>query len=204
MGIAERRAREKAGIRQEILDAARELFVKEGYEATSIRKIAHKAEYSPGTIYLYFEDKQAVLEALGDEMFRRLDQRMQAIEQDSWGDPLVRLRRGLRVYIEFGLEHPHHYCLVFMLPPEQLSRPMDPLKLQNAMASFQHLVVMVQSCMQAGSIPVGDPQEISQALWAGAHGITSLLIAKCGFPFIEQGRLIDRVLETLIEGIRNK
>jgi len=202
MGVAERRARERESIRQDILDAARVLFVKEGYEATSIRKIAQRAEYSPGTIYLHFEDKQAVLEALGDEMFFRLDRRMEAIENDEVSDPLERLRRGLRVYIQFGLENPHHYCLVFMLPPEQLSRPMDPLKLQNALASFQHLVVLVEHCMRAGKIPQGDSKEYSQALWAGAHGITSLLIAKCGFPFVEQERLIERVVTTLIDGVR--
>ena len=57
MGVQERRAREKENIREEILDAARTLFVKEGYENVSIRKIAAKIEYAPGTIYLYFEDK---------------------------------------------------------------------------------------------------------------------------------------------------
>jgi AcrR family transcriptional regulator len=53
MGIKERKAREKQNVREEILDAARTLFVKEGYEQVSIRKIAEKIEYSPGTIYLY-------------------------------------------------------------------------------------------------------------------------------------------------------
>src|SRR4051794_30766926 len=54
MGVHERRARQKESVREEILDAARTLFVKEGYEHASIRKIADKIEYSPGTIYLYF------------------------------------------------------------------------------------------------------------------------------------------------------
>ncbi len=52
MGVKERRAREKEQLRQQILSAARELFVTEGYEHVSMRKSADKIEYSPTTIYL--------------------------------------------------------------------------------------------------------------------------------------------------------
>ena len=58
MGVTERRERERQAVRQEILDAARALFIEEGYEKTSMRKIAEKIEYSPTTIYLYFKDKR--------------------------------------------------------------------------------------------------------------------------------------------------
>ncbi len=69
MGVQERRARQKESVREEILDAARTLFVKEGYEHVSIRKIAEKIEYAPGTIYLYFRDKAEILERLCEETF---------------------------------------------------------------------------------------------------------------------------------------
>ena len=62
MGVQERRAREKKELRQEILDAAREMFVEDGYENVSMRKIAEKIEYSPTTIYLYFRDKADLLD----------------------------------------------------------------------------------------------------------------------------------------------
>ena len=52
MGIAERKSKQKEELRQNILDAAKRLFLKEGYHATSIRKIAKEIEFSPTTIYL--------------------------------------------------------------------------------------------------------------------------------------------------------
>src|SRR5438270_2023087 len=102
MGVQERRAREKEGVREEILDAARTLFVKEGYEHVSMRKIAEKVEYAPGTIYLYFRDKAEILDQLSEETFAKLEKRMHAIHDDP-SSPLDALRRGLRTYIQFGI-----------------------------------------------------------------------------------------------------
>jgi AcrR family transcriptional regulator len=64
MGVKERKAREKETLRQDILDAARELFIREGYQAVSMRKIAEKIEYSPATIYLHFRDKDDIFDHL--------------------------------------------------------------------------------------------------------------------------------------------
>src|SRR5438876_11145747 len=113
MGVQERRARQKEGVREEILDAARTLFVKEGYEHVSIRKIADKIEYAPGTIYLYFRDKAEILDRICEETFAKLLLKMNAIKQDT-APPLDKLRRGLRTYIQFGLENPNHYVVTFI------------------------------------------------------------------------------------------
>src|SRR5215472_14434041 len=100
MGIVERKARQREGTRQEILDAARELFVHDGYANVSMRKIAEKAEYAPGTIYLYFRDKSEILESLCEETFAKLHKRLENIEKDS-ADLLDGLRRALESYIRF-------------------------------------------------------------------------------------------------------
>jgi len=108
MGVKERRARQKKFLRQEILDAASELFVRDGYENVSMRRIADKIEYSPTTIYIYFKDKAELLEQVCKETFARLVQRLTKIMEQP-GDPVERLKRGLIAYIQFGLENPHHY-----------------------------------------------------------------------------------------------
>src|ERR1700748_2651283 len=104
MGVKQRREREREDLRAEILDAARQLFVKEGYESVSIRKIANKVEYAPGTIYLYFKDKAEILARICEETFSKLIKKMDAIKNDS-AAPLDKLRRVLRTYILFGLEN---------------------------------------------------------------------------------------------------
>src|SRR5215469_15548202 len=114
MGTAERKTRHKEGVRQEILDAARDLFVRDVYESVSMRKIAEKAEYAPGTIYLYFKDKAEILDTLCQMTFDKLRARLEAIRKDG-GDPVDGLRRGLRTYIHFGLENPNQYVMTFIL-----------------------------------------------------------------------------------------
>ena len=178
MGVQERRAREKANIREEILDAARTLFVKEGYEHVSMRKIAEKVEYAPGTIYLYFRDKAEILQRLSDETFAKLEKRMMAIHADP-ASPLDGLRRGLRTYIQFGIDNPNHYIVTFV-QAKQLPQDHQP---QAGERCFDRLRAAVGRCVEAGQLNCDDAEEVAQALWAGAHGVTTLLIT-CNFPFI--------------------
>src|SRR5436190_5979190 len=101
MGVQERRAREKQELREEILDAARQLFIHEGFENVSMRKIADKIEYSPTTIYLYFQDKADLLDCVCEQTLSRLNDTLDQIRQ-RLSDPYERLRAGLRAYIDFG------------------------------------------------------------------------------------------------------
>lgn len=200
MAIA-RRERLKQELREEILAAARGLFVKEGYGSVSMRKIAETVGCAPGTLYLYFEDKAAILSAICVETFNKLDKRMEAIANDE-GDPLDRLRRGGRAYIQFGLDHPHHYWLTFGYHGHEWSK--DEEAKQAGMQSFSCLRSCIGACIEAGKLRGSDVDEMAQAVWACVHGLVMLLIAKPDFPFIEQNRLIDRVLDITFDGIRKR
>src|SRR5260370_1927832 len=72
MNATSRRQKRKEELRRVILDAAREIFVHEGYEKFSMRKLAEKIEYSPGRVYLYFKNKEELFECLVAERFARL------------------------------------------------------------------------------------------------------------------------------------
>ncbi len=198
--VTSRRERLKQELRNDILAAARELFAAEGYANVSIRKIAEDVGCSPGAIYLHFDDKDAILNAICLETFAKLDKRMEAIRLDP-GDPLERLRRGGRAYIQFALDHPHHYLVTF-----GPGRPRHATEEANSagQASFGCMRHCVQQCVDAGLSRKQDAEEIAQSLWAVWHGVIMLLITGCGFPFIEQSRLIESVLDTAIEGIRKK
>lgn len=198
MGVQERRAREKQELRAEILDAARELFVAEGYENVSMRKIAEKIEYSPTTIYLYFEDKADLLDSVCEETLARL---IEAMESQQAGEPLESLRKGMRAYIEFGVAHPNHYKVSFMQTkpmenPERCGR-------SHAMGTkaFDRMRLSVAECMREGLLREQDVEVTSQVLWAGIHGITSLLITHSKFPWVERDLLIDTMLSALLDGL---
>ena len=203
MGVAQRKAREKEELKQQILDAARELFVHDGYESVSMRKIANKIEYSPATIYTYFKDKDEILDCLCEETFLKLSQEKMAAVHKMTGDPLEILKKGMETYIRFGLDHPEHYIVTFILRAPIYEKPghHETRKAKTGKACIDHMRCIVRRCMEEGKIKNADLEETSQSLWAGAHGLTSLLITKPGFPFVEREKLIQRTLEVLVRGV---
>jgi len=202
MGVKERRARQKRFLRQEILDAASELFVRDGYENVSMRRIANKIEYSPTTIYIYFKDKAELLDRVCKETFGRLVQRLSKIMEQP-GDPVQRLKRGLIAYIEFGLENPHHYRATFMmLLPEGFDKTKFHEIDSPGMQAFAFLTRGVGECIEAGKMPAMNVELASQTLWAGIHGITSLLITHDTFPWVGRDKVIHATVDTLVAGLQ--
>src|SRR5699024_8917870 len=112
MGIQERKEKYKEDLKRKILDAAIRLFTKQGYEATSIRKIAAEIEFSPTTIYLYYKDKLDIVYALHQEGFRRLGEQFKALQ--TVDHPFERLKAMGRTYIQFALENKAFYELMFV------------------------------------------------------------------------------------------
>jgi AcrR family transcriptional regulator len=204
MGIAERRTRHKASLRNEILDAARALFVEEGYEGVSMRKVAQRIEYSPTTIYLHFKDKGELFQAICDEMFAKLSRKLEAQAKkaaNERADPVESLREGLRTYAMFALKNPEHYTVTFMLPRGHVV-PFDGSTGQQA---FDFLRGGVTACVESGAFRPIDIEVTAQSLWAAVHGVVALFIAKCDrFPFVKVDRLVDETIDTMIRGLRRQ
>ena len=115
MGNKERQERERETTRKAILDAARVLFVEEGFANVSVRKIADRIEYSGAAIYSYFESMDDIFLALAEEGFRLLEEKLHVPDElVAAGDPLDILRRGFRAYYGFSREHPEHFALMFV------------------------------------------------------------------------------------------
>ncbi len=186
MGVKERRERDRLELRQTIVDAARELFVKEGFDRVSMRRIAEAIEYSPTAIYLHFPDKDALFRAICREDFDRLAGSFLKLQQIA--DPVDRIRQLGLAYIQFGLRHPNHYRLMFMTPvdvqpeAEDLARKDDPTH-----DSYAMLKAAITEAMQAGAfLPAHkDVELIAQTLWAGCHGVVSLQIVMGSDPWME-------------------
>ncbi|MGE5795720.1 MAG: TetR/AcrR family transcriptional regulator [Ignavibacteria bacterium] len=175
MGITERKEREKAEVRKMILDAAMELFIKEGYEGVSIRKIADKIEYSPGSIYTYFEDKDSIFYELHLEGFEILYQKQ--LSAQSINDPRERLIAHGRAYIEFALENQQYYDIMFIeREPEEIIRKMKNWDYGDR--SFDLLKRNISECQSAGMFKDQNLDSVSFLLWSTVHGIASLVIRR--------------------------
>jgi len=205
MGILERREREKSETRDKILDAARELFVSEGYEGVSMRKVAEKIEYSPTAIYVHFHDKEELFLELCHADFRRLAESFGQLARI--GDPIERLRRIGQAYMEFGLENPNHYRMMFMTAHPQLSDEAEKEEMGKGNPeedAYAFLRLTVQEAVNKGAFrpELTDADLIAQTLWANVHGVVSLQIAKCDDAWVPWSDFKQRA-ELAIEGMFN-
>ena len=200
MGIRERKIREKEQLRQKILDAARELFMVEGYENVSMRKVAERIEYSPTTIYLHFKNKTDLLIAISENILNDLLDTLQALSEDT-RDSLSNLKSSAKAYAGFGLAHPKDFELIFIIRPQH----QEGLRLTEGSAgerAFRYLRTMVGACVRQKTFREVDVETTAQALWSAMHGVTSLLIAYPDFPWVEKEALIDMTIDTMLEGLK--
>ena len=200
-----RRTRARRGegerLREEILEAAERLLIETGSEdAVSIRAVAEAVGVTPPSIYLQFADKNELLFEVCEKHFDQFDRFLEAAAGES-DDPLESLRLRGRAYVQFGLEHPEHYRVLFMGKPGEGPVDFEETRMRR-IASFDHLVQGVQRCIDTGAISAEDPVTVSVGMWAAVHGITSLLISKPGFPWPDVERLIDHVLTVQIRGLQ--
>ena len=184
MAIHDRRRREREAMRAKILDAARELFAVRGYEAVTMRQIAGRIEYSATTLYTHFADKEALLRALCDEDFLALRQVFERIARIA--DPIDRLRRIGMAYVEFGLEHPNHYRLMFMTPHPPQAPEQSAIERGNPeQDAYAFLLATVTDGLAAGRFRAEyrDPELLAQVLWSDVHGLVALHLAKRNDPW---------------------
>ncbi|MES2521413.1 MAG: TetR/AcrR family transcriptional regulator [Gemmatimonadota bacterium] len=182
-GSLARRERQKAETRQAILDAARELFVTDGIEATTMRAIALKIGYTPTAIYHHFRDKDALIAELCMADFSALGQAMYKIGRIE--DPVERMRRMGLAYADFALDNPSQYRFMFMTQQGHQHPDGDKYALPDQDA-YGFLLQTVTEGIQAGRYrpELADPEELAQIFWSGVHGIVSLYYTHCDDPYI--------------------
>lgn len=177
MAIADRKEREKEELRTMILSAAKTLFLEKGVEKTSIRNIADKIEYSPGIIYHYFRDKNEIFHALHQGGFIQLMQKMQVLS--SVRHPMERLKAMGSIYVNFALENPDMYDLMFIK-----EAPMDHVfdnehdHWKEGGGTFDYLRSTIKECMDLGYFKGHTLEPLSYMIWSMVHGLVSLSIRK--------------------------
>ncbi len=174
--------------RARILDAARELFVARGVEATTMRAIAGKLGVSAPAIYHHFADKHALIQELVVTDLHRLATAFARAQRVR--DPIERLKELGLAYVRFGLENPQLYRLLFMTPDlkagaeEEIQHALEATPERDAYG-------IVRTCAEAaiGAGRLGptyrDAEQVSQALWASVHGIVALHVVFACEAWIE-------------------
>jgi AcrR family transcriptional regulator len=202
--LASRRQRAKRGegdrLREEILEATEQLLIRTGsVEDVSIRDIAEAVGCTPPSIYLHFDDKDALVFAVCERIFDLLETVARAA-LDGVADPIEAVRECGRAYVRFGMEHPEQYRILFMSRTQDSISPLLLERLRRA-SGFNLVVDAAQRCIEAGIFRDQDAFFLACGLWSSVHGITSLLIAKPWFPWPDVERLIDHCINTHCKGL---
>jgi AcrR family transcriptional regulator len=197
-GLRRPRARRGSGdlLRHEILKAATELLLETGHaRSVSIRSVAQRVGVTPPSIYLHFEDKDALLDAVCARYLALLDKEM---EQVAAGQPSTVdvLRAQGQAYVRFATQTPELYRLATM--GEWRSGSHVDIALESS--AFKHMRASVQALMVGGIYRTDDPTTIALELWCAMHGVASLLVAKPHLPFGDVDAFADRVLGAVLCG----
>ena len=200
VGKRAQRAKDVEATRTRILQAARRMIVRKGFRALSLRKLAAQVRYAPGTIYLYFENREAIARELCLQGYAELLARLQAVRQID-ADPAANLRALFTAYLEFGLTRPETYRLIFVDEPEYLAAVFaKPLTDDPATQAYQLLIDAAKALPAAGEVrSEASAIQFAEACWAAVHGIVSLKLTCPSFPTTPPETLCRLMLEGLID-----
>jgi AcrR family transcriptional regulator len=183
MSVSTRKQREREEMRILILDAARKIFLEKGYAQASIRNIAEAIEYSPGTIYLYFKEKDEIFHALHEEGFRRFLTQMQPLQHVA--DPFERLKAIGKVYLEFARHNKDFYDLMFIMEAPMNHDSKEQWEMGNNALNF--LKNVLRDCQASGRFEGKDINYLSFTIWSAVHGMCALFCRQRCQAYSEEG-----------------
>ncbi len=202
MGITERKERQRDELREQVLEAAEELFIRDGYQNVSMRKIAEKIEYSPTTIYRLFRNKADIVDHLIAQGYRGVYQRYEEILSRRPESPLDTLNLIITEYVKFGLDNPNHYELWFATSEIQVID--NQLHMRHGDTSYRvyHIWLdLIDECKAVGSLPDRDALALFQLIWGSVHGMISLRIHHPRFPWLTLEEHVVQLVSLLNRGL---
>ncbi|MCG2720438.1 MAG: TetR/AcrR family transcriptional regulator [Thermodesulfovibrionales bacterium] len=202
MGAKEKRVKNKEEFRREILNSARELFIDDGYEKFSMRRLAEKIDYSPTTIYLYFKGKDDLLLAICEEVAEQFLTRMSHIRSVQ-SNPYEALRQAMLYLVEFAFDNPNHYKIFFLTRPNVYGTQEEFMKRESmARNSYFEFRKVVQVCIGAGKLRPMDIDVLTQVLATAPHGLITMMLYRSSFPWADRRVLATTLVDGLLRGFR--
>lgn len=181
----------RRGTRDQILEAARVIFMGDGNHRFSMRRLAAMSGCAVGTIYVHFKSKEEVSRALVEQSFARLFHALSGLmNRHQNGDPVILLKKGLYTYIEFGLRNANDYRFAFDSP--------EYCGMQSVLETIRF---MVRRCVEEHRFRCVDDEIVAQALWAAIHGITSVLIQTQIIPGTTRAKVIEQVIHSAVDNL---
>jgi AcrR family transcriptional regulator len=152
--------------------AAHRVLARDGVSALSMRNVATEAGITATAIYRHFADKDELLATLIRERYDVLLEYL--ADTPPARKPFDTLLAALDRYLDFAIDHPHSYDLLFV-SPHGISIDRYPADFNSGRSrGFRQLRALVEACIEAGDVRDGDATDIALGMYAHAHGIVML------------------------------
>lgn len=193
MGRRPLSAEEMEAFRSRLVEVAIGLFAEHGHRSVSVRQIAREMDCSPMTPYRYFEDRAEILAAVRDCCFGHMaDMQDDGLARAT--TPIGAVRALFRASIDFSIERPSEYRIMFGLDQAPPGRP-DHL-LEGERRVWHNVRGCVADAVESGDL-VGDPVTLAHLFMVSTHGLMTMNLA----GRLDVGRKIDDLVEPLLEAL---
>jgi len=198
-------SQEKGRIRESIINIARELFINDGYENASMRKIAAQAGFAPTKIYYYFENKKEILKHFWIDISKDMWEKCKPSEQLLSGDPIEVIRHLMTSSVNYWLSHPKNYQL--LIETQDFRAPVnDNFDVYNTPGTREYVETItdaVTRCMANGSFKEDNVLYICQLITSSTYGVYGSFYSLPSIAWIDKERLIFDSIENTLRGLQN-
>lgn len=208
MATQDRREQDRARRKQEILLAARAIFAQNGFRRATVDEVAQRAEVAKGTIYLYFENKEAILAELVLCALSDLGSRLTtANDGHSLLHPEAKLRAMAHAYLSFAQNVPDYFRLLTAFESGDFESGLSVARqAQIRAASSRTLELVTQAIsdgMALGIFTPGDARQNAGVIWAALNGVLALMAhpVRRQLMATETADLYQATLELFLKGL---
>ncbi len=189
---------EGKSLKERIIDASRKVLLSDGYRNFSLRKIAREIGVSATSIYLHFENKDDLVHSLMEKAIERLNTQLEA-QIDSEEDPITKLEALAHEYVDFALNHPREYQVIYLISSDEMTRyPKE--KFRKARRGYEIVISVFEQGVESGLIAEEKPRIAAYTFWAQLHGVMSVVLSKRLDTRIDQEEFIREAIDHIIKG----
>ncbi|MGY3602849.1 MULTISPECIES: TetR/AcrR family transcriptional regulator [unclassified Bradyrhizobium] len=198
-GARARTDEQKKDVRDNLIAVGRHLFAVEDPSTVSLRKIAAKAGYSPGTVYKYFRDQHELFIAVREQDMSRVVDNLERIAKRV-ADPKQRLRTVFLAAIRHWLKRPEEFRVLFSIRPEQSAKPgRSPFgRSAVVLRSYSLYRQLVDDLFAPYATPPCSPRVATDTLIAATHGIVAFTLHTHTLEWSSPIKMAEEVLDALL------
>ncbi|MBN2731678.1 MAG: TetR/AcrR family transcriptional regulator [Balneolaceae bacterium] len=187
-------------LRDKLLQSARELLVSKGYRGFSLRQVARETGVSATSVYIYFENKDHLIHTLIEQSISELNERLEKV-YGSLTDPEERLKGFAEAYVNYALEHPREYQIIYLASPEDMTRyPKE--KFRKARRGYEFLTDTIKEAVRQDIFDEPYPRTAAYTFWAQLHGVMSVVLSKRLDTRIDQQEFIEQAISHILHGFQ--